>query len=220
MALANAASLVSPITIAAVVVLGVLLVVLARNSRDTPIPPQIDDHWHVAYGIYDCDHFADPFTSQSDPDGIHSHQDGVIHIHPFNSSSTGSDAVIGVFLEAMGARIDEDEISGPGMGVLETGADCNGRPTEVRAARFDPLGELIEEFDTDFEDIRFLANLESITFALIPAGEVIPTPPADRLITAAAAVGEQLSTGPETEFDPEDLFQPEETDETGDETGS
>ena len=207
-----------PITIAVVVVLGVLLVVLARDSREAPIPPQIDDHWHVSYGVYNCDQFADPFSSSFDPDGIHSHQDGVIHIHPFNSSATGADASVGVFLEAMGARIDEDEISGPGMGVIETGGDCNGQPTEVRAARFDPEGALIEEFTTDFEKIRFLDNQESVTFAVIPVGEEIPPPPIERRITAAAASGELLSSGPETEFDPEDLFRPEETGATGDET--
>ena len=209
-----------PLALAVVVILGVALVVFARSSRTPAAAPRVgNDHWHSAYAIYDCDRFLPAFTSAADPDGIHSHQDGVVHIHPWNSSAAGDRADLDVFFEAMGARITDDEISGPGIGVLEAGSDCNGEPTVIRAVRFtqiDPttigtastLTELYEATDTytdDFGDVRLLGDLEAFTFARVPAGADIPPPPEDRLQTAlGASAGNLISTGPETELDPTD----------------
>ena len=214
-----------PLILGAVVLLGVALVVFARSSRPPPEAPRVGhDHWHSAYAIYDCDRFLPAFTSAADPDGIHSHQDGVIHIHPWNSSASGDDARLDVFFESMGARITDDEISGPGIGVLEAGSDCNGEPTVITAVRFariDPdsddldadepvtgLGdvyEVAEEYTDDFSDVRLLGDLEAFTFARVPAGAEVPLPPEIRLQTAfAASAGNLVSTGPETELDPTD----------------
>ncbi len=209
-----------PLALAVVVILGVALVVFARSSRTPAAAPRVgNDHWHSAYAIYDCDRFLPAFTSAADPDGIHSHQDGVVHIHPWNSSAAGDRADLDVFFEAMGARITDDEISGPGIGVLEAGSDCNGEPTVIRAVRFtriDPgtdafpstLSEIYEATDTytdDFGDVRLLGDLEAFTFARVPEGAEIPPPPEDRLQTAlGASAGNLVSTGPETELDPTD----------------
>ena len=210
-----------PLALAVVVILGVALVVFARSSRTPAAAPRVgNDHWHSAYGIYDCDRFLPAFTSAADPDGIHSHQDGVVHIHPWNSSAAGDRADLDVFFEAMGARITDDEISGPGIGVLEAGSDCNGEPTVIRAVRFtqiDPAAAIesasglsdfyvaTDTYTDDFGDVRLLGDLEAFTFARVPAGADIPPPPEDRLQTAlAASAGNLLSTGPETELDPTD----------------
>ena len=212
-----------PLVLVAVVILGMVLVVFARSSRAPAAAPRVgNDHWHSAYAVYDCDRFLPAFTSAADPDGIHSHQDGVIHIHPWNSSAAGDDARFDVFFEAMGVRISDDEISGPGIGVLEAGSDCNGEPTVIRAVRFtriDPdaadadepvsgLGdvyEVAEEYSDDFSDVRLLGDLEAFTFARVPVGAEVPPPPEDRLQTAfGASVGNLISTGPETDLDPTD----------------
>ena len=212
-----------PLILAAVVILGVALVVFARSSRPPAAAPRVGhDHWHSAYAIYDCDRFLPAFTSAADPDGIHSHQDGVIHIHPWNSSASGDDARLDVFFEAMGARITDDEISGPGIGVLEAGSDCNGEPTVIRAVRFaqiDPetaggdeaitgladLYEPVEDYRDDFSDVRLLGDLEAFTFARVPAGAEVPLPPEDRLQLAfGASAGNLVSTGPQTDVDPTD----------------
>ena len=212
-----------PLVLAAVVVLGVALVVFARSSRAPAEAPRVgNDHWHSAYAVYDCDRFLPAFTSAADPDGIHSHQDGVIHIHPWNSSASGDDARLDVFLEAMGVRISDDEISGPGIGVLEAGSDCNGEPTLIRAVRFtriDPadadadepvsgladIYEAAEEYADDFNDVRLLGDLEAFTFARVPLGAEVPPPPEARLQTAfGASAGNLISTGPETDLDPTD----------------
>ena len=74
--------------------------------------PSLRDHWHSAYGVYVCtdDEFLEPFLSENDPDGIHSHQDGLIHIHPFGSSVTGDDAQMDVFLSAMNVSLDDNQM--------------------------------------------------------------------------------------------------------------
>lgn len=64
--------------------------------------PDAGDHWHAAYAIYVCDEFLDPFTSENDPNGIHSHADGLIHIHPFNNATQDSGATFATFLDAVG----------------------------------------------------------------------------------------------------------------------
>lgn len=212
-----------PLILAAVVVLGVALVIFARSSRAPAEAPRVGhDHWHSAYAVYDCDRFLPAFTSAADPDGIHSHQDGVIHIHPWNSSASGDEAQLDVFFESMGARVTDDEISGPGIGVLEEGSDCNGEPTVIRAVRFtriDPealegdepvtalteLYEPAEEYTDDFSDIALLGDLEAFTFARVPAGAEVPPPPEDRLQTAfGSSAGNLISTGPEADLDPTD----------------
>lgn len=215
-----------PLALAVVVVLGVALVVFARSSRTPAAAPRVgNDHWHSAYAIYDCDRFLPAFTSAADPDGIHSHQDGVVHIHPWNSSAAGDQADLDVFFESMGARVTDDEISGPGIGVLEAGSDCNGEPTVIKAVRFtridpddpdaprldDPATRLIDIYEAtdiysdDFGDVRLLGDLEAFTFARVPEGAEIPPPPEDRLqIALGASAGNLISTGPETELDPTD----------------
>jgi len=206
----------------AVVVLGVTMVFFARTLRAPAEAPRVgNDHWHSAYAFYDCDRYLPALTSQADPDGIHSHADGVIHIHPWNSSAAGKGATLDIFSEAMGVRVSDDEISGPGIGVLEAGSTCNGEPTVIRAARFessaaqdlspdDSLANLSElfvlsdEYDDDFGDIRLLGDFEAFTFARIPVSAEIPPPPEERLQQAlVSSAGNLLSSGPETGAVPE-----------------
>jgi hypothetical protein len=196
-----------PLTIAAVVILGVVLVIAARSEREPLAPPTTEDHWHAAYAIYDCDTVYSPFQSQSDPQGIHSHQDGVIHIHPFGGGAAGENAQLQVFLDAMGVTVTEDGISGPGID-LEAGSECNGEPTVIRVARFNSLDldEPPEVFSEDFGSIQFLSNFEAFTVARVPDGAEIPPPPDDRIETArAASGGPQLSTDANTDVDPSTL---------------
>src|SRR4051794_28699673 len=96
-----------------IVVLGTLTVAFARTQRtdsaaasEQPAAAKGDpskggkagDHWHVAYGMYVCDHFLPPVTDAGDDkNGIHTHGDGVIHTHPFNAASSGSNARLKVF---------------------------------------------------------------------------------------------------------------------------
>ncbi len=124
-----------PMAVALVVVLGSLLVVWARTDREATSAPRVGDHWHSAYDIYVCDSYRSKIVLETDPNGIHSHGDGLLHIHPFNKLASGRDAVLGEFFSAFGGRIDDaDEV-----------LDKNGRPDELATAAAAAVREAAEE---------------------------------------------------------------------------
>ena len=117
-----------PLVVAIVVVVGMALVVYARQSRPAAdaSAPQIDDHWHHAYGFYLCDTWfqlsgdAEEQTASGSlvntdfaRTGIHSHDDGVIHWHAFSSAAVGSRAKLGVFLDVYDVELTDNELQFP-----------------------------------------------------------------------------------------------------------
>jgi hypothetical protein len=169
-----------PLAIAAVVVLGTSLVLYSRDNRSEAIAPTLDDHWHAAYGFWNCETFAAPLSDgpAGDPDGIHSHADGIIHIHPFNSSAAGSNATLGVFLDTVGVEYSDDKITLPDGTVLDEGAGCGGENAELVVARWpadepDASPEIIK---SDFGKIRFREDREVFTIALVKEGDTPPRP--------------------------------------------
>ena len=115
-----------PAVVTLVFVLGISLVVYARQSRpsvDASGAPLQSDHWHHAYGFYLCDTWfqlegdaeqqgTDNFT-QYQRSGIHSHDDGLMHWHPFTSVSVGSNARLGVFLDTYNVDLSNDKLTFP-----------------------------------------------------------------------------------------------------------
>jgi hypothetical protein len=115
-----------PVVVTLVVVLGLALVVYSRQSRpsvDASGAPQVSDHWHHAYGFYLCDTW---FQLEGDAEqqgsenfnayrrtGVHSHDDGLIHWHPFTSAAVGSNARLGVFLDTYGVELTNSKVTFP-----------------------------------------------------------------------------------------------------------
>ena len=84
-------------------------------------------------GTADDPIFEPVFQSTRDEEGIHSHQDGVIHIHPFFDRTAGRNAQVQAFMREMGAEISEEAIVMPGgieLGIEEerTIVDDEGNP--------------------------------------------------------------------------------------------
>ena len=152
-----------PLAVLAVIILGIGLVVVARANREPAAPPRIGDHWHSAYSIYDCGEEVPFWQSAADPDGIHSHKDSVIHIHPFNKLASGRDATLGEFFSAFGGFIDDGSILLDTGELVVEGADCNGEPGVLKVARFDAddLDREPEVVTEDVAGIRFLKNREA-----------------------------------------------------------
>ena len=176
-----------PLIVGLVVLLGIGLVVAANVKQDSVVrdAPLLSDHWHAAYSVYDCDTYLQPFQEgTNDPDGIHSHVDSLVHIHPFTSAATGGGATMGVFLDAMFADLDEDGLESREHGVLESGSDCNGEPTVWQIGRFrvDPDVELIQTYTTDLRSVQFNRDREAFTIARLPVGAEIP-PPTDESLS-------------------------------------
>lgn len=165
-----------------VIVLGVALVAFARSGREATSAPRLGDHWHSAYDIYVCDTFRAKIVDETDPNGIHTHGDGIMHIHPFNSLASGKNATIGQFFAAYGGRIDDTSlVLDTGEEIVE-GGDCGGEPTVLKVARFDAQDrdrapDVVTE---DLADVRYLKNLEAFTIAFVPEGVEPPAPRAER----------------------------------------
>jgi hypothetical protein len=201
-----------PLTVAGIVLAGVLLVAFARSNQQASAHPQIytgtsGDHWHAAYGFYLCDHFADPLTDgpAGDQLGIHTHGDGIIHIHPFVSGSAGANAKLGLFLDDTGATVTNTKITLPSGDTFEEGTDqCAGKDAIVlvaywRSADDAAAGEKpTTVFTDDFGDIRFKEDRAAFTIAFLPEGADIPAPPSIPTLDNLTDVGTNSAPGGST----------------------
>tara|TARA_B100000470_G_scaffold131040_1_gene101412 strand:- start:7 stop:606 length:600 start_codon:yes stop_codon:yes gene_type:complete len=187
-----------PMAVALVVVLGSLLVVWARIDREATSAPRVGDHWHSAYDIYVCDSYRSKIVLETDPNGIHSHGDGLLHIHPFNKLASGRDAVLGEFFSAFGGRIDDASVLLDTGEELVEGADCGGQPTVLKVARFDAddLERDPEVVTEDLAGVRFLKNREAFTVAMVPADVEPPAPRSERLTFLDIVSPDALSSDP------------------------
>ncbi len=165
-----------------VAVLGVALVVLSRNERlqadnpetaERPRPPGKGfegDHWHAAYGVYLCDKFAGDIQSERDPNGIHTHNDGVIHIHPFTSAASGSKATLGAFAQTVGMTLTSNRVKLPGGEEYSNGDKCGDKAGRLRVLLNG------QERSGDPKDIR-LRDRDQIVIAFAPEDAKVPSTP-------------------------------------------
>ena len=121
---------------AAVVILGVIFIVIARNERIDNAdnsPPRVNtDHFHSAYAIDICgESLVLANDSVNDRTGIHTHGDGLIHIHPFLSTVAGRNATLGAFFAESDGLLTDTELQIPGRTVVEGVDTCNGEPGEL-----------------------------------------------------------------------------------------
>jgi hypothetical protein len=169
--------LVFPVALGLVIAVGLALIVYARQSRpdNASVPPTLNDHWHTAYGIYACDKFLTPIQNQNDeidgtPIGVHTHGDGVIHVHPFTSSAAGTNADLGVFFKTTGTKMSNDKLELPeGLGTYQNGDDCKGKPGTLKVLVWDDANSTANPkiFITDFGNIRFTNDRMAMTIAFV-----------------------------------------------------
>jgi hypothetical protein len=211
-----------PLIVAAVVVLGLLTIVYARQSRPTEGsgPPRLGDHWHAAYGMYVCDSWLpklvgnkeeqaiDPVTGERvlanknfRLTGIHSHDDGVIHYHPYTSRSTGSRARLGVFLDVYDVKVTDTSFVLPAdqggetydtKGDVFVGTPCAGKKAQMKVRVWESYANpgSYKDYITDYRSIRIDRNGMVFAIAIVPEGTDVPMPPwADELPQLGAADG-------------------------------
>lgn len=174
-------NLLFPISIAAVVVVGVLVVGLARgsNSKAAAEAPQVTDHFHAAYGIYVCDKFLEPLTDPGgDTLGIHTHGDGIVHIHPFGGAAAGKNATMETWGKTDGLTFSKNGFTVNGT-TYDNGFDCNGQPATVKlyAWNADDTSAAPQIVSTgDIGSFRFKTDRLAITLAVVPEGTDVPPP--------------------------------------------
>lgn len=200
-----------PAIIVGVVVAGVALVAFARDNREANAAPLSQananfDHWHAALGVSDCGTFifdgsptGGAFFSdlQQDPQGIHTHGDGIMHIHPFLDSAGGRNARISIFFEDIGLQITDSTVTFPD-GTVWDEADKTCPPAEGEEAGPGQIviavwndaqsaadGEAPSEIVTDdFGSVRYRNDRQYFTLAYINEGEFDSIPVRPDIIAA------------------------------------
>ncbi len=165
-----------------VVVVGVFLVGFSRQQRqpDTS-PPRIGDHWHAAIGFDVCGSFLDPLASTGRGVlGIHTHNDGLVHVEPTTDLATGERAVLQLFLDDVGVTATVDTLTLPGQEARANGDLCGDAPGVVKVMTWDGRGPDVEgvPYTGDPGDLR-IRNDQLITVAFVPEDEDVPRPPSE-----------------------------------------
>lgn len=179
--------LVFPVALVAVIALGFGLVVYARQSGTTeskvrPVvagPGQPGDHWHVAYGVYACDKFLPNIQTNSETDtlygrtGIHTHGDGVMHVHPFGSLGSGKNAKLSSWFNVVGIKLTSNELTLPENlgGPFKDGADCNGKAAHLKVLVWNNANDAGQPnliLTKNLGDARFTKDGMAMTIAFVP----------------------------------------------------
>lgn len=191
-----------PAALMAAIVLGALLVLWSRGSARAVanVAPKasagsdLGDHWHVAFGVFNCKlptagtdvstGFLPDIQRVNEPDdidgggdyavtGIHSHADGVIHVHPFGSSGAGSNAKLGTYFKMVDIKISDESLEVPEAGengIMKNGEKCsNGKEGKLRVLVWEDAGstESPQIRRTDFKNTKFSKDFLAITVAFI-----------------------------------------------------
>jgi hypothetical protein len=191
-----------PALIVGISVVGLALVVYSRSSiPNQNIPPTVEDHWHASYGFYACDAWLPDLQGNKEEldsagqlvsdgfrrTGIHSHDDGVIHWHPYSSEATGRNAKLGVFLDVYGVKVSDTKIEFPadqGGAVYEEGVTkctVDGKEVdgEVVVYAFDSYDapDDVTTYITNFDEIRLKNDAMAFSIVFAPAGDKPGLPP-------------------------------------------
>lgn len=180
-----------------VVLLGLGGIFVSREQRRDELasgaslaPPVANrDHWHAAYAVVLCDQIASPIQDERDPKGIHTHSDGLIHIHPFVRSAAGDNATLGVFADAVRMTLTDEEIKLPGGKSHREGkTKCGDKPGIVQVK----VGDKV--ITDDVRDIK-MSDRDLITIAFAPEGEELPPPPSASELANPKDVAPQTPSG-------------------------
>ncbi len=177
-----------PVLIAAILVVGSVMVFFARDERAATAgeaPAVNRDHWHAAFGIDICGEFLEPLTDQGpDTMGIHTHRDGLIHIHPFVGAAAGPNAVFGRFSDQVGLEITDDSFTLPDGTTYTDGDDCETddgtQPGRVALYAWPPAATEVTEPTIITENIkehRFRSDGEAYVLAFVPEDAEVLLPP-------------------------------------------
>lgn len=150
-----------PAVLGGIFVAGVLGVVVVRAAQPSPFPRantsgvagQGGDHIHEVYGFNICGKWQTPIPEFDNQAGIHTHGDGVLHIHPFETSASGRKARLKVFLDGAHIRLTDRELAMPATSAapaatVKVPGSCGGKPATLR------VGEWKKATDKDQKPVR------------------------------------------------------------------
>ena len=68
--------------------------------------PTVGDHWHAPYQVIVCGQPQAPIEEFAHTSGIHTHGDGIMHLHPLTAQGEGSGASVAAFFKNSGGWFD------------------------------------------------------------------------------------------------------------------
>ena len=188
--------------ILAIIALGIGVVALARNENgglgDNSTPPKANlqngeafDHWHAAFAVEVCGKELDPLQDgPTDTQGIHTHGDGLIHIHPFTRTAAGTRATLERFFQQVSFKVTDTGFQLPQGMTMEGGATtvkegetkCGGKDGELVLAHWKDAASAAgtkpdKIYRSGFGGIRFTEDLGAFTLAFVPKGSTDVDPP-------------------------------------------
>lgn len=172
-----------PALIAGIIVVGLVLVLLARDSRQATasVAPTTRDHWHTAFGIDACGEFQNNLgDAKPDALGIHTHQDGLIHIHPFGSGASGQNATFQKFADQTNLQISNGSFTIPGGKTYKNGDKCGDKEGQVALYVWPPQANDKTEprvVTENIGDVRFTEDGQIMVLSFNPKGVTPKLPP-------------------------------------------
>ncbi len=115
-----------PWAFGAVVVLGVAVVGYAIRSR--PPYPRAGAHWHAPFTVEVC---GRALAFPPSPGNVHTHGDGVIHVHP-ETDEEGRQATLAAFFRSIGVSLEPDALVLPDGRRFRNGDRCGDSPGRLR----------------------------------------------------------------------------------------
>ncbi len=212
---------------ALVVIAGVALIVYARATAPSPVGPLLppathDTHWHAALGVYDCDKWLGdssgtgiwnwPYVNaQGSPSraddtsvyaGMHSHDDGIIHMEPATSDEAGKNATVGRYFQFGGWKLSSTGYDFLGTKVQNGTTQCGSTPGtlqwEVGKFNGDATAKQTYKVMTGDPGKYKLFNDDIVVIAFLPPGKSITSigdpPSLAKLPDAAARANNPITT--------------------------
>lgn len=178
-----------PALITGIIVVGLVLVFFAReeyaaSASEAPVANR--DHWHAAFGVDACGAWEEPLGDAGpDAQGIHTHADGLIHIHPFVGAAAGDNATFSVFAEQVGIELGDGEFTLPDGRRYANGDDCEveeGKAEKGRVALYVWPPQATDATDPevhtkDLGSVRFERDGQIFVLAFVPEDAEVSLPP-------------------------------------------
>jgi hypothetical protein len=158
--------------------------------------PTTSEHWHMSYQFDICGVSrqlsgnlegvgadGQPLYPKFVATGVHSHDDGVIHAHPFTDSGAGVNLTLSTFLDNYDVQLTDTMLSFPeaqGGGFYdEATAQCDGKPAQLVIVVWpDPHRPDDKIIVTDqLGGLPLSVDGMAITIALTADPEAVPLPP-------------------------------------------
>ncbi|HEV7758099.1 MAG TPA: hypothetical protein VGO78_03885, partial [Acidimicrobiales bacterium] len=120
--------------------------------------------------------YRDPATAPctgAEAHGIHTHGDGVIHIHPFSAEAAGENATLRVFLDSADIELTDDALTVGGETYTEGDDTCDGREGRLEVVRWAEVAEP-ERVDADARFQDGIAAFDDVAVVCSQLGAACP----------------------------------------------